>query len=246
MAAGIGAPYFGADYFQNRIERALESALGRKVSIGKTHYNLFTGPGFTINDVVIEEDPRIGIEPFASVTEVDARIDLFSVFTGTMEFSSLRLVEPNVNFARSEDGVWNVQLFLDRAPAKTLPPISIRTGGLHVKFGDRKEVIYLGDTDADINHSSDGRVRLSMIGNAYRSDRQSQALGRLALRGDYHSAAWRSGPGKVDLDFELIRSQVQDLVRLFDGRDLGLKGFVESQAHSGRDRFTESPGCAGS
>src|SRR5579862_3076646 len=101
VAAGIGAPYFGADYFQNRIERALESALGRKVSIGQTHYSLFTGPGFTVEDVTVDEDPRIGIEPFAYSKEVDARIDLLSLFKGKMEFSSLRLVEPEINFARS-------------------------------------------------------------------------------------------------------------------------------------------------
>jgi len=229
IAAGIGAPYFGADYFKNRIERALESALGRKVTIETTHYSLFTGPGFTIDRVSIEEDPKIGIEPFAYVKEVSARIDLLSALTGKLEFSSLRLVEPEINFARSEDGTWNVQLFLNRTSARNLPPITIRTGHVHVKLGDRKAVIYLGDTDADINHSGDGRVRLSVTGEAYRSDRQSQGLGRFALRGSYLPVA--SGPGKIDLDFELERSQVQDLVKLFDGRDLGLKGFVESQAH---------------
>ena len=229
VAAGIGAPYFGADYFQTRIEHALESALGRKVAIQKTHYNVFTGPGFTIDNVVIEEDPRIGIEAFAKVLQVDARIDWLSLLTGKMEFSSLRLVEPEINFARSEDGVWNMQLFLDRAPAKTLPPISIRAGHLHVKIGDRKSTIYLGDTDAEINHSSDGRVRVALTGEAYRSDRQAQGLARLALRGNYQPAT--SGPGRVELDFELERSQVQDIVKLFDARDLGLKGFAESQAH---------------
>ena len=96
VAAGIGAPYFGADYFQARIEHALESALGRKVAIQKTHYNVFTGPGFTIDNVVIEEDPRIGIEAFAKVLQVDARIDWLSLLTGKMEFSSLRLVEPEM------------------------------------------------------------------------------------------------------------------------------------------------------
>src|SRR5262249_30733669 len=88
---------------------------------------------------------------------------------------------------------------------------------------------YIGDTDAEITHSSDGRVRLSATGEAYRSDRANQALGRFAMRGSYLPIA--SGPGKVDLDFELERSQVQDLVKLFNGRDLGLKGFIESQAH---------------
>lgn len=229
VALGIGAPYFGADYFHSRIERALESALGRKVQIEKTHYNLFTGPGFTIDKVVIEEDPRIGIEPFAQVPEVDARIDLFSLLTGKMEFSSLRLVDPEINFARADDGTWNVQLFLDRAPAKSLPPISIRTGHVHVKFGDRKAVVYLGDTDAEINHSSDGRVRIAVTGEAYRSDRQAQGLSRFALRGSYLPST--AGAGRIELDFELERSQVQDLVKLADGRDLGLQGFVESQAH---------------
>ena len=105
LAAGIGAPYLRADYFASRIQEGLEQSLGRKVRIGNARYNVFRGPGFQVEEVTIAEDERIGIEPFAHVAEVQCRVDLLSLFSGKIRFSNLRLVEPSVNFARTESGI---------------------------------------------------------------------------------------------------------------------------------------------
>ena len=64
-------------------------------------FNLFQGPGFTVSDVEIGEDPAFGIEPFAAwpggVESLDARLKLKSLWTGKLEWSSLRLNSPVVN-----------------------------------------------------------------------------------------------------------------------------------------------------
>ena len=67
VGAGFAAQYFDAEFARPRIERALERGLGRRVEVGKVYFNLFTGPGFTVDDVTIYDDPRAGIEPFAYV-----------------------------------------------------------------------------------------------------------------------------------------------------------------------------------
>src|SRR5258707_198184 len=95
--AGVAAPFLNANPFRSRIQAALENALHRRVTIGAVHFNLFTGPGFTVDDVLIEEDPRAGIEPFAYVASLDARIRLRTLWTGHLTFSNLRLDTPSVN-----------------------------------------------------------------------------------------------------------------------------------------------------
>ena len=71
-----------------------------KVEIGLVHFNLFTGPGFTIENVVIYDDPSAGIEPFAHMLELQARVGLSSLFTGRLDFSVLRFVSPSVNIVK--------------------------------------------------------------------------------------------------------------------------------------------------
>ncbi|MGD1092768.1 MAG: hypothetical protein ABSB35_12360 [Bryobacteraceae bacterium] len=60
-AIGITAKFLQVDFVRPPIERALERALGRRVEIDEAHFNLFTGPGFTLNRVTIHEDPRAGV-----------------------------------------------------------------------------------------------------------------------------------------------------------------------------------------
>src|ERR1700722_15628267 len=93
VAAGAAAQYFDAEFARPRIERALERGLGRRVEVGKVYFNVFTGPGFTVQDVTIYEDPRAGIEPFAHVWQLEARVNLLSLLKRKLEFSSLRLGE---------------------------------------------------------------------------------------------------------------------------------------------------------
>jgi len=71
IVIGLLAPHWRADRLRPPIQAALESALGRPVHIGAVHLNLFTGPGFTVDDVVIDDDPAAGIEPQVTVLSVE-------------------------------------------------------------------------------------------------------------------------------------------------------------------------------
>jgi hypothetical protein len=227
VAAGIGAPYFRADYFASRIQEGLEQSLGRKVKIGNARYNVFRGPGFQVEEVTIAEDERIGIEPFAHVAEVQGRIDLFSLFSGKIRFSNLRLVEPSVNFARTESGQWNIDLFLQRAQTSELPSIQIRDARVNFKFGDSKSIFYLGNTDLDLEPSSTGPIGLSVSAEPFRTDRPAYSTGRFHITGKLTPSTSTSEPS-IAAELESERSSIPEVAKLLGMRDPGLKGFWAS------------------
>ncbi len=96
---GLAVPYIDAEGYRERIQTALERALHRKVTAGKVRSNLLTGPGFTVEDVTIQDDPSLGIEPLAYVRSLSARVELTTLWTRRLSFSNLRLNNPTVNLA---------------------------------------------------------------------------------------------------------------------------------------------------
>jgi AsmA protein len=125
LAAGLLAPFVNANRFGSRIRSALESALDRRVDIGDVHFDLFRGPGFSVSNVVIHEDPAIGLEPIAYVTSIEAVPRLWSLWTGKLEFSSIRLDDAHINLSKtgpaSEAGRWNFEALFNRPIITTLP-----------------------------------------------------------------------------------------------------------------------------
>jgi len=235
LAAGLVAPMFDAGRFGGRVRESLRLALGREVEIGKVHLDLFNGPGFSVDDVVIHEDPRIGLEPFAYVGSLEARVSFISFLRGRLEFSKLRLVNPQVNLTRSSGGGWSFERLLTRtagaAPARVrLPEIQVRGGRINFKLGDTKSVFYITDAslDAAPPRSPGGRWRLRFEGQPARTDRLAYGFGTFTARGSWRPDA-RSG-GDVDLSLDLNKGSLADLMRLVRGHDIGVHGQVTSNA----------------
>ena len=234
LAVGLIAPFLRADRLRPRIEAALEEALNRPVHIGAVHLDLFRGPGFTVDDVLIDDDSSAGIEPFAHVEHMQARLRLASLITGHLAFSSLRLDTPSVNVVKTDSGPWNVQPLLDRrpqaseAPASPVPDIQIRTGRLNFKFGDTKSVFYIDNADLDIYPNEGGDVVIRFSGSPARTDRGSQAFGEITARGLLHSAP--GAESQLSMGLHLERTAISELVRLFNTQDLGVHGFTVADA----------------
>ena len=232
LAAGAIAPLLNANRFRGQIHSALETALSRRVTIGKVRFNVFTGPGFTVKDVLIEEAPGMGIEPFAHVESLQARIRLASLWTGHLSFSTLKLVEPSVNFVKSGDGPWNIQPWLNRAAANAsiprgeAPEIQIRDGRLNFKFGNTKSVFYVSNADLDAYPNANGDLVVRFTGEPARTDHAAQGLGRLVARGVVRSIS--AGEDQLSLSVQLERTAIQELARLFNLEDAGVRGFVAS------------------
>jgi hypothetical protein len=226
LAVGFAAPHFEIDLFRPKIARALERGLGRQIEVkGPVHFNLFTGPGFTVDDVTIHEDPRAGIEPFAYVGQLEARVQLLSLFRHKLEFSSLRLIDASINLVKTDAGPWNFQFLLNSAPASagTMPAIKMREGRVNFKFGDTKSVFFFNDADLDVAPSMDGSAELRFVGAPSRSDRAGQNFGLFSVRG-------RWSPQRVDMKVELEKSALEEVARLIDRRGFGLHGVVALDA----------------
>ncbi len=230
LTAGIAAPYLKADRYREQIRRALEAALNRHVTVGDAHFNLFRGPGFSVRDVLIDDDPAAGIEPFAHVEILQARIHILSLLTGHLAFSNLRLVEPTVNLVKTTSGFWNFQRLLDRVPEENahsaVPELVISSGRLNFKFGDTKSVFYINGADLDVYPAERGRLVLRFSGEPARTDHTAQGLGRLVARG-----VLLSKPGaedRLDMSLQIERTAITELQRLVDAQDSGVRGFVAS------------------
>ena len=236
LAAGLIAPQVDADhFFAHRVRSSLEAALGRGVELGRVHLDLFNGPGFSVEGVTILENPRVGIEPFAYVESLEARVSFASLWTGRLEFSKLRLVNPQVNLVRPGSGAWNFQELLTRtagaAPAGVrLPVIQVRGGRINFKIGDTKSIFYVTEAllDATPPSSAEGDWRLRFEGQPARTDRAGYDFGALSARGRWHPDA-RNG-GEVELSLDLEKSSLAELIRLVRGHAVGVDGQVSSQA----------------
>ena len=238
VAVGVVAPFVNAARFQKQIHEGLERGLHRKVAIaGKIRFLLFTGPGFTVDDVLIGEDPRVGIEPFAHVSSLSARLRLRSLWTGKLEFSNLRLDEPSVNLVNAEGGSWNIQPLLQQAvgggalSAETpLPDIQVRGGRLNFKFGDTKSVFYLANADVDINALNERADAFSVAfeGEPARTDRAAQSFGKVSGRGRWIPAQARESA--IDIAVRWEKSPIAEFVILWSGHDAGVHGLIAGEA----------------
>jgi AsmA family len=231
---GLAAPFLRADRFRPRIQAALEAALNRPVHLGAVHLNLFTGPGFTVDDVLIDDDPAAGIEPFAHVESMQARIRWTSLFAGNLAFSSLRLDTPSVNVVRMLSGPWNIRPLLDRRPQSSaprrhaIPDIQIRGGRIDFKFGDTKSVFYISGADVDVYANENGDVVIRFSGSPARTDQASPTFGELTARGLLQPGP--NGEAQLNMGVHLDRTAISEITRLFHGSDIGVHGFVLANA----------------
>jgi len=234
VAVGVLAPHVNADRLRPRIQAALEGALNRPVQMGAVRLNLFTGPGFSVKDVLIDDDPAAGVEPFAHVESLTARIRLTSLLAGHLAFSSLHLDSPSVNLVKPAAGPWNIQPLLDRTSHSNtvhlhaVPDIHISDGRLNFKFGDTKSVFYINGADVEIYPNQSGDVVIRFSGAPARSDRGWQTFGQISARGMLRSSP--NGEDQLNLGLRMERTAISEVVRLFNARDLGVHGFAIANA----------------
>ena len=236
LTAGIVAPYFTADRFGERLRVSLERALGRHVEFrGPVRFSLFKGPGFSVDNVVIHEDPAIGLEPIAYVSGgMEVRPSIWSLAGGRFRIASVRLDDASINLTKSGPatgfGHWNFTSFVDRSIMSSAPAIHVRNGRINFKFGDAKSVFYLTETDFDISPPASRAGGWSVYCSAKpaRTDRAAQGLGAFVLKG-----RWYLAPERLDLDLELDRTGLGELTALVRGQSGNIHGTLSSRLHLG-------------
>ncbi|HVW85152.1 MAG TPA: hypothetical protein VHB50_10750, partial [Bryobacteraceae bacterium] len=225
-------PRISADRYREPIHAALENALGRKVEIGQVKFQLLPTPGFTIGDVNIGEDPAVGPEPMAYVTTLRARPTISSLLGGPLTFASVDLEDAYINFTRVErepgNVRWNFSSLMRPKLLAAFPSVHLVSGRVNFKFGDTKSIFYLLDTDVDLwpPSSADGPWTLRMRAEPARTDRPARGFGSFVARGE-----WHPHDSSVTMDVKLEKSELGDMVTLFEGRESGLLGHIWGDAH---------------
>ena len=237
LVVGVVAPYITVDQYGQRLQASLSRALGRKVEIGKVHFSLFSGPGFSVDRVTVYEDPSIGMEPVVYINDVGSlsvRPSFFSLLGGRFVIASITLDSASINLTKSgpasEWGRWNFSSFVNAAMMKSVPAIHVRNGRINFKFGDQKSVFYLQQTDLDISPpgATGSAWRVDCSAQPSRTDRAAQALGSFRLKG-----RWFVDPARVDMDLQLERTGLGELMALLRGQTGMVHGTLTSRLHLG-------------
>ncbi|MBZ2180614.1 MAG: AsmA family protein [Acidobacteria bacterium] len=231
LAALTAAPFWKVDRLAPVLAASLERALQRKVEVGAVRLHLLTGPGFTLRDVVIHEDPAISAEPLAYVTSLVVRLRLSALLRGALEFSALRLEEPSVNVMQTATGRWNVQALLQNSaqtPGGDLPDLAVRGGRLNIKLDGTKSIYYFTSTDLDFSAQDGGQsFEIWFRGEPARTDRPAQGFGQVTGRGRWLRP--ESGEPRLEIDYRLEPSAIEEWTSLLASRNIGLHGRVESR-----------------
>ena len=231
-------PRISANPYRDRAHAALEHALGRPVEIGEVKFQLLPTPGITIANVYISEDPKIGAEPVAYVTELLAVPRITSLFGGPLEFASVDLEDASLNLTRvsstkssdkPEGGVeWNFASLLRLETLAAFPSIHMRGGRINFKFGDTKSLFYLLNTDVDLwpPDRAQGPWTLRVHAEPARTDRTARGFGSFVARGQ-----WLQSNNTTILDVKLEQSELGDMLTLFNGYESGFHGDISGDAH---------------
>ncbi len=235
VVLGVAAPFINAARFSAPIQRALESSLGRKVQFSAVHFTLFSGPGFSLENVTISEDPRYGLEPFAYVPTLQAGIRFDKLLFGRVRFSSLRLVDPSLNLVKRGDGAWNVVELVERlsaprrAPLNFFPAFTVANGRIDFKLGNRKTTLYLLDTDLSIYPERSGKLYIQFSGSPARTDRAGNGFGHLRGTVNWYVNPASAQANQLEADVTLDPSNLSELTTLFQGHDIGVHGTVSAR-----------------
>ncbi len=239
VVLGVAAPFINASAFRGSIQRQLEESLGRKVEIGDVHFALFTGPGFSLSRVTIQEDEQYGLEPFAYIPTLQVRVRVDKLLTGQVRLLSLRLEDPSLNLVKKDDGNWNVVALVERigAPRRTplnfVPAFEVSNGRIDLKFGTRKATLYITQTDLSIYPQRSGKIYIKFEGSPARTDRAGNGFGHLHGTANWYLTPASASANQLESDVTLEQSNLSELTTLFEGQDLGVHGNI-----SGRVRIS--------
>jgi AsmA protein len=108
LLIALAVPLFlNADAFRTRIETALTTSLGRKVSLGKLDLSVITG-NLVAENATIADDPTFGTQPFLQASKVKIGIEMFPlILSREIHITGFAIDSPKINLLRAANGTWN-------------------------------------------------------------------------------------------------------------------------------------------
>ena len=243
LAAIALPPFINVNRYRLEVASAMGRALGRQVTVGGISMRLFPQPGFSLQNVIIADDPAINAEPLLRAGQVTALLRLSSLWRGRLEIAKLSLTDPSLNLARAPDGRWNLQSLLYRvaqtpsAPtSKTRPEarprfpyIEAEGGRINLKLGVEKTVFALTDADFALWLQSENRWELRLTARPLRTDANLGDAGTLIVAGSLERAN-KLSETPLALRLRMQQAQLGQLSQLVYGRDRGWRGTVTVDA----------------
>jgi hypothetical protein len=240
ISIAVLPPLVNVNRFQKRIARNISSALGRPVYFDHVALTLFPLPGFTLDNVVIDEDPAFGYEPILRADQVQVTLRLSSLWRTHTEFSKIAFSSPSVNLVLL-NGHWNIESLLLQAshleaaptaqrfagPARRFPYIEATGARLNLKLGQEKSPVSLTDADFALWLPEPHQWHLRLEAQPTRTDSNPGDTGTLRAEGTLGGGsldATSLADTPIALEGDWRDAQLGSLSRLLLGRDPGLRG----------------------
>lgn len=127
-------PLVNLGRYQRTITTSIGNSLGRPVHLDRISFTLLPLPGFTIDNLVVGEDPAFGAEPIIRANSVHATLRISSLWRRHVEFSAITFREPSVNLVHDAKGRWNIEGILLQASRIETAPTAQRHAGPAPRF----------------------------------------------------------------------------------------------------------------
>jgi hypothetical protein len=231
----------GAERLRARLTQSLSLALGRPVTIGSVSLQFLPRPGFELSGFTVQDDPQFSAEPILRADQVTVWLHLSSLWRRRLEIARLRLTEPSLNLARSDDGRWNLEPLLEhtaRTPAAPtglarsedrprFPYIEASEGRINFKLGREKKSFALTNADFALWLESNNQWGMRLQARPVRTDMGLSDTGIVRVEGTWgREEQWRTTPVQMTLRAE--DGQLGQLTRLLTGYDRGWRGGVQA------------------
>jgi hypothetical protein len=233
--------------------RHLERAFGRPVEVSHFSALILPSPTLYAEQITVGEDAAFGNEYFLRAEHLSASLRWSGFFTGHFEFGTLSLSRPSLNLVRSQEGRWNLERWLPPAkinvpdglpavynvaralgtPANHLTRMDVDDGRINFKVVDEKLPFAFTNVSGVVEQVSPGRWQVQLEAVPWRSGVALQSAGTVVVEGDVAGTSTRLQPAKFHLRWS--SASLADLLRLFRGRDYGIRGdfALDATAKSG-------------
>jgi hypothetical protein len=244
LLLAIVPPLISVNRFQHRIVTSISQSLGRPVHLDQVTLNLLPLPGFTLNNLVVDEDPAFGSEPIIRANSVRATLRFSSLWTKRVEFSTISFTDPSVNLVHLANGKWNLESILLQAshieaaptaqrkagPTPRFPYIEATGARLNIKLGQEKIPLSFTNAEFALWLPSPEQWHLRFQADPARTDTTVSGAGRIQVEGTLGRAvSLRQVP--IHLQGEWRDAPLGGASRVLLGRDAGWRGDMTLSAN---------------
>jgi hypothetical protein len=243
LLLALTPPLLNVNRLRRRIAASMSASLGRPVHLDRASIHLLPVPGFTLENLVVSEDPAFGFEPVIRANTVEATLRTSSLWRRQVEFSSIRFIEPSVNLVRNAEGRWNLQSLMMHAASVDTAPTEQRKAGpqprfpyieatgarVNLKLGEEKKAFSLTDADFALWLPSPQQWRVRLEAKPARTDSNIADPGTVRLEGSLERAATMAEV-PVDLSASWEGAPLGEASKLLSGQDAGWRGRLTVEA----------------